>query len=253
MNAGGSSRLIGVALVVALCSAGVFAGGVVAQSGPAADEPAFVVDLHDDGTGAVTITYTFDLDDDSEQAAFEELRTDEEALAEFRDRFDSRLSAVAADASETTGREMSVSDVTVETERIDGTGVVTVSLTWNGLAATGDGQLTVTEPFASGFEPDRTLYVTAPDGYEFASSSPDPNQQSERSLAWTAGSDLSGFEAVATASDDPEMDSDGTTDSSEDDTGAESTDGTDDSGSGFGLFAAIAGLVGIALFAGRRS
>lgn len=264
-----SLRSIGVLIAVALGCAVLFTGAIAGvqadeHTAPAEDESSFVVDVQSDGTAAVVITYTFDLDDDDEQAAFDDLRNDEAAVEMFRDRFEARMSDVAADASAETDREMSISDLTVETERIDGTGVVTVSLTWAGLASTADDRLTVTEPFASGFEPDRPLYVTFPDGYEIDSSTPEPEQQEDRQLVWQAGTDLTGFETVATATDDGDQaettdDETAATDDTEDadaeddDTETDDEDGADDSGPGFGPITALGAVVAGGLFALRRS
>lgn len=261
-------RSIGVLIAVALGCAMLFTGAIAGvqateHTAPAEDESSFVVEVQPDGSAAVVITYTFDLDDDDEQAAFDDLRNDEAAVETFGDRFETRMSDVAAEASAETDREMSISDLTVETERIDGTGVVTVSLTWTGLASTADDRLTVTEPFASGFEPDRPLYVTFPDAYEIESSTPEPDQQDDRQLVWQAGTDLTGFETVAAATDDGDgADStdettatDDTEDADAEDDGAETDDedGADDSGPGFGLITAIVALGAGGFFALRRS
>lgn len=265
-------KSIGTLLVGLLCCVvcvTVLAGGAAAQTDdpatPAENESSVLVEVNADGAADVTVAYTFDLDDGEEQEAFDELRTDEAALAEFRDRLAERFGTVAESASEETGREMSVSNAEVQTNKIDRTGVVTVSLTWSGLAAVTNDQLTVTEPFASGFEPDRPLYVTFPDGYEVTSNTPETAEQGDQYLVWEAGTDLSGFEAVASTVEDSESDgTDETSDDTEQTDDSENMDGTDEtddgdetgdadaSGPGFGLVAALVGIVGSALIASRR-
>jgi len=108
---------------------------VAASHGP---EPSFVVDLQADGDATVTITYTYDLDDESEQAAFEELQTNDTATAAFEQRFQNRLANVAAATENRTGREMSVQSASAELTSASSTGVVELSAQWHGLGATTD-------------------------------------------------------------------------------------------------------------------
>lgn len=204
---------------------------------PGSDEPAIVVEPQPDGSAEVAVTYTFDLDDEDQEAAFDDLRADAEAREAFGDRFENRFADVADDAGQAADRDMSVSAATVDVERIDGTGVVTVSVTWEALAATDENRLVVTEPFASGFEPDRPLYVVAPEGYEVTAATPEPDAW-HNPVSWNAGSDLHGFEVVLEESDDAAADPD--------------DDGPSAFGPGFGVFAAIAGLLGAALYARRE-
>jgi len=142
---------------------------------------------------------------------------------------------------------------TFDLETIDGTGDVTLSATWNGLAAVEDDTLVVTEPFASGFEPDRRFYLVGPDGYELESATPDPDERGDGYLAWEAGSDLDGFEVVASAVDGGSED--GITNGSDDEGDDGSGDGTatpDENGPGFGPLVALLALVAAAVIAGNR-
>jgi len=151
---------------------------------------------------------------------------------------------VAADASSATDREMAVSDTTVGIDRTGSTGAVTVSLSWSGLASAEDGQLTVTEPFASGFEPERTFVVQLPDGYGVVAADPEPERHEESSLVWDGGTDLSGFElTVAAEEDDPtESDSEQTDEQSD----------ADDDGPGFGFAVVAAGVIALVALALKR-
>lgn len=175
---------------------------VVSMVGPAAAQddatPAFIVDVNADGSAQVHIRSTFDLQTDAEQAAFQTLEADEQAQADARARFLARLQAVASDAANATGREMRVTDATLDLQRTadNETGVITLTVTWEGLAAVSGETLTVTEPFASGFEPDRPFVLRAPDGYVIASATPEPDATDERSATWDAGTSLTGFEVV---------------------------------------------------------
>jgi DNA-binding MarR family transcriptional regulator len=73
------------------------------------------------------------------------------------------------------------------------TGVVTLSVTWDGLAAVEGDTLVVTEPFASGFTPDRTFVLTAPEGYSIATVTPQADTSDEGRATWEPNTDLSGF------------------------------------------------------------
>ncbi|MEF8781539.1 MAG: PGF-CTERM sorting domain-containing protein [Haloarculaceae archaeon] len=237
--------------------------GVAAATGPASNAqiqtedvapPAFVVTLHEDSPADVTVTYTFDLTDDARQDAFDELRTNESAESAFEDRFKQQLQGVAKDAANATGREMSITAVDVAFETSGDTGVVRVTATWDGLAATDGEGLTVTEPFASGFEPDRQFAVVVPDGYAVDTVAPSPDERSADQLEWTAGTDLEGFELAAspTAGDGEKgaAADDGSETGAEDDSPGGETPG--DSGPGFGILIAVLGILGVGLFWLRR-
>lgn len=176
----------------------VLSAGAVTPSAAQQTTPSFVVALQDDGSAEVTLTLTYDLTDEAETDAFRELQNDSTARAEARSDFRARMAAVANDSENATGREMSVSDATIElrTEDDGRLGVVELSVTWTGLAAVDGGRLTVTEPFASNFEPDRTFTVRGPDGYGVATATPKPATGTANSITYQPGTDLSGFQAA---------------------------------------------------------
>jgi hypothetical protein len=208
--------------------------GLTAPAAAQADDGSLQVDVLADGDATVALTYTYDLSDPAAREAFENLSSDETATAALVDRFESRLSAVADNAATATGREMSVHDATVDLRRADDVGYVTLSVTWDGLAAVDDDRLVLSEPFASGFETDRPVTVTAPDNYAVDSATPTPDEQQATSVTWTAGQSLDGLEIVLAPSEaDGEVAGDGAT--------------TGGAGPGFG---AIAALVAIALVIG---
>lgn len=193
-------RQAGVLAFVALLAIATAGPLAAAQT---ADEPAFVVVLDDDGSADITLRVTFDLATDEERQAFETLQEDEEARQAARDRFLSRLRAVANQAGNDTGRDMRVTDATVElSTSSDGeTGIVELTASWSGLAAVEDDTLVLTEPFASGFSPERPFVLRAPDGYEIASARPSPDQQSASSATWQSGTELSGLSVELTPTD----------------------------------------------------
>jgi hypothetical protein len=225
-------RAVGLLLCVLLVSS-VSAAPVAASGHP---EEEFRVELDAEGDADVAVTYTYDLETDSEQVAFAELQGNATAREELATRFENRMAAVAADASDATGREMAVTDASAEVTTVHGVGVLTLSVRWEGLAAVDGDRLTVTEPFASGFEPDRTVTVVAPDGYAVTSATPDPSSDGAATASWAAGTSLEGFELVTEPSD-------GGTDGDGD---------TEGLGAGFGAATAATGLVGTVLLARRR-
>lgn len=225
---------VGVATAFALLVS-IGAAPVAAQQSP--PEPALEVALHEDGSATVTLVATFDLTSASESAAFEELRNDSDARDRFRSTFAERLRSFVASAEAETGRTMSVSDPSISLSTTDRTGVVEMSVVWNGLAAVRGDRVILTEPFASGFTPDRELRVTAPEGYALTSVSPSPDSTDEGRAIWAAGTDLDGFRVVAS----PQSQSD-----------AEKTGTTGSETPGFGIAIALAALLGSALLLIRR-
>lgn len=218
-----SILFVGIALIVGVGVAFTVLGTAEQTAPHDADEPGFVVDVQADGDARMHVTYTYNLTDEERKQAFSDLQDSERSREYFRDEFESRLSAVAANASERVDRTMSVSNATIQLETIDDTGVVTVSISWHNLAGHDGDDLVVTEPFTSGFFPDRPFYVVLPANYTVSSVTPGPATSTDESLQWDAGTDLTGFELVLSPPTD-----DGTTDDSDDggdDTG--STDGSD--------------------------
>lgn len=225
------NRIIAMALAgLVVCSLG--APGAAAQQ--AETEPSLVVDLDESGDADLTLTMTFDLEDDDEAAAFESLRNDEDARTDSLDRFAADVQSVADRAD----REMEVTGEQVTVERDGDTGVVTLTVHWTNLAVMDDEDVIVTEPFTSGFESDRPFTLVAPDGYVVADASPTPDDDAGESVTWATGTDFDGFEVVLEPDEG----------SVEEDTEAGSTDTGDDSLPGFGIVSGlVAALVGIAL------
>jgi PGF-CTERM protein len=219
------------------------AGPITASHGA---QPSFAVDLQADGDATVTITCTYDLDDDSEQTAFEKLQTNDSATAALEQRFQNRLATITENR---TGREMSVQSASATRTSESSTGIVELSVQWRGLAATTDDGLVVSEPFASGFEPNRQFTLVMPDGYEVSSTAPAADETGDGQLTLASGTALDGFEVVVQQSPDATAsggdDSEATTDSVE-------PDATSSDGPAFGVVAALAALLTGAGLAVRR-
>jgi hypothetical protein len=256
LTSGKAGGALVLAAMLVLSVAGVAAGqpavdGGQSQTDPAAEPPAFVVAVAPDGGAEVTVTYTFDLTDETRQQAFADLQSNETAQAAFRDRFRTLLAGVASDAANATGREMSIQDVSMSMRTEGETGVVALSATWSGLAATVDDRLVVTEPFASGFNPDRAFVVTAPEGYTVASASPAPDHDSDGRVSWESGATLDGFGVSVEPADGT-----GTTTGAGDGTTATDAGSKPESsgsnGAGFGILAAVLAMVGALVAAGHK-
>ncbi|MFW5922594.1 MAG: DUF4897 domain-containing protein [Halodesulfurarchaeum sp.] len=187
------SASLALVLVVGFFTFG--AGPAVAQDSP--PEPAVDVVIDESGTVDLTIVMTYDLEAAAEQQAFEELRTDDALLEEMETRFADRMNRVASASDAVTDRTIEVTAVAVDLRTVDSTGIVELSATITGLAAVDDGTLTFAEPFASGFQTDRTVRVTIPEGYEVNSVTPEPDDRSDRTLTWEPDRSLSDFELVA--------------------------------------------------------
>lgn len=235
-----------------------------ADLGDEFDAPAFVVGLDEDGSARLTVTFTFDLTDESRQAAFVGIRDDERIRESFRTSVRDRFQSVARDTANATGREMSVTNAALDFRTVDETGVVEATLDWEGLASVDGDRLRVAEPFASGFSTDRAVHVVAPEGYVLDSVTPTPDETVDRSVAYDEDTDLAGFELVAQASPAPTADeasnpTDETADSQTSENEMNETEGTTVNvetaaaeGPGFGPLAALAALLALAAVLVRR-
>src|SRR6056297_2196441 len=141
-----------VVLTALLVSA--VAGPAGATQAAELPQPSLTVDLAADGDAQVTLVSTFDLAEESEAAAFDELRTNETARAAYEARYTDRWRAVADSTANRTGREMTVTNASLSLSRTNATGVATYTISWAGLATAEDRVLTLDEPFASNYTTD---------------------------------------------------------------------------------------------------
>lgn len=235
------ARIVVAVMVVATVATPVAAGSDA--------EPSLVVELHEDGSADVVLTLTYDLSSDDERDAFRTLENDSDTRTQVRERFADRMANVAASAENATGREMSVSDATIDAYATDDgeTGIVELGVRWHGLAAVEDDRLVVTQPFASGFETDRRVAFVPPEGYGLVDATPEPATDDGR-VAWSPGTDLEGFEATFAPAD-------GTDGASDDATTAGSDSGDSSASSdvpGFGVALGVVSLAAAALLARIR-
>ncbi|WP_054519435.1 DUF7345 domain-containing protein [Halanaeroarchaeum sulfurireducens] len=222
-------RLGSVALATTLIASLLVAGVGSASAQSQQDSPAVVVDVAESGDTAITVVMAYDLTDERDRDAFETLQNDEEALADLESRFTDRMDRIATATTNRVDREVIASDVTVDLAIVDDTGVVRLSVTLENLAAVEDGQIVITEPFASGFATDRPVVVTYPAEYEVENVTPAPDETDE-TLTWESNTSFDGFELVL----------------------ASSSDATGTQTPGFGPIAALVAVAGAAFVVWRR-
>lgn len=166
---------IAVAVVVVTAAVGAFAAPAGARQ---ADDPTpeFVVDLNTDGSAQFTASRVYNLSNASQRARFQELQNNQTARAAARSAFQDRMARIAANASTKTGREMSVGDASVGLSEEDNFGIVEFSISYEGLAAVeNDGELKITEPFATVLGPDRRLVFNHPEDWRYSFAQPPPD------------------------------------------------------------------------------
>lgn len=196
-------RFARIGFVVSVALLVVSTGAVPAAGQPTEHQPGFLVELSADGSARLTLTLTFALDDDAERRAFERLRTNESAQSNTEQQFADRFTAIATETERTTEREMRISDSTSEVETVDdgSTGIVSLSVTWHGLARQDGNDLVVSEPFASGFDSPYSVTVSGPDGYTLAEANSNPASKNQNGATWDAGTSFDGYRAVFSPSD----------------------------------------------------
>lgn len=222
----GARSAAAIAALTLLAVVGAAGAAGATEAGPAVDRPAatadgsvtlpedgslvapnrsaFVVAVDADGDATVTLRLTYDLTDADEEAAFERIDGD---TANATARFHERLSAVAARTADATGREMRVSDAGASVSATEGVGTIRLTASWTNLAAVDGERLTVAEPFASEFRPDRAFVLLAPDGHALANASVPAATTTDAGAVWEPGADLTGFSATLAPDDGSTVDS----------------------------------------------
>ncbi|MGM0604792.1 MAG: DUF7345 domain-containing protein [Halobacteriota archaeon] len=159
------------------------------------------VDEHGDAQWAVE--YRIDLQDDDTEAAFDSLRADIDANeSDYVGPFSDRMNRVVADASAQTGREMTIENPRVTTDRqeIPGPyGIVRYEFEWIGFAAV-DGETIAIGDSISGLflDADSRLVIRYPNGYDVASATPSPDDRTDASVVWNGPVDFGGDEPRVT-------------------------------------------------------
>jgi len=161
----------------------------VQQDAVAADEIRITVALYEDGSATWSLGFWRVLDDDDSRAAFDSLRSDIESdpenyTTEFADRIERTVDA----ASNATGREMAVDNVTVTTDRQSLAreyGVVRYRFEWAGFAAVDGEDLYAGDAVDRLYLDDNTrLLMGWPEGYDIQSVTPAPDDRRETAVLW---------------------------------------------------------------------
>jgi hypothetical protein len=168
------------------------------QLGDAGIEPDGVllgVDLRADGSAHWTVEYRVRLNDENTTAAFESLRSDIAANeTAYTETFGERMRATARAAENTTGREMRVRNVTIDTARQQlpqEYGVVTYGFEWTGFAAVSGEELRAGDALAGLFlDRQTTLLVAWPDGYTPTAVDPSPDERRDDAVVWVGPLDF---------------------------------------------------------------
>lgn len=203
--------------------------GTFQQGDIEADVFRMEVDLTASGDAEWRVIFRQTLEDETEVQGFEDLRADiEENPETYLDPFESRMSAIVSQASNETGREMELTNLSVETERDqrpqDEIGRVVFSFRWRGFATVENGTLSAGDALSGlPLDEDEVLQFSWPEGYELDSATPDPDTAEDHRVSWRGPLTFVGEEprvAVAPAPDSSDDSSDG------------GTGGTDDGGTG---------------------
>lgn len=199
-------------LVVTCCLAvGVLAGASVGVGGVGTGDVVFqeeaidpddvliTVEIDADGDAVWSIEYRTRLATDDNETAFEAFRADLEANPEaYTDRFRGRMETTVAESASATGREMTVSNVSVTAERREipqEYGVVVYRFRWNGFADVEDGRITAGDAIDGLFlDEQSSLILSWPESHELAEASPDPTERRDGAVVWVGPTDFTAGE-----------------------------------------------------------
>ncbi|WP_411967333.1 hypothetical protein [Haloferax sp. YSSS75] len=159
------------------------------QQGVEPDSTRIVVDVESDGSARWEIQYWTRLDDENTTEAFSSLQDDVRANPEdYTSAFESRITDTVSAAENSTGREMSVTNVSVSAETRslpDSFGVVTYSFEWSNFAAVDGEQLVVGDAIEGFFlDSNSRLIVSWPDEYGPVSVQPTGDEMRENTVIW---------------------------------------------------------------------
>ncbi|WP_416840271.1 helix-turn-helix transcriptional regulator [Haloferax sp. DFSO52] len=159
------------------------------QQGVTPDSTRIVVDVEADGSAHWEIQYWTRLDDQNTTEAFQSLRDDIEANPDdYTSAFENRITDTVSSAENSTGREMTASNVSVSAETRslpDSFGVVTYSFEWSNFAAV-DGDRLVVGDAIEGFFLDSSsrLILSWPDEYGAVTVEPEADEMRENTAIW---------------------------------------------------------------------
>ncbi len=162
-----------------------------------------------DGSTDLVLVFKYSLADEAESDGFAEAQSSSTLQDRIVADFQGGVTNMANNTESTDASDVHSGYVDMYTYESSGSevGVAEVGVTWDNLGSVSDGTLTLTEPYGSGSGVETTtpLIVTAPEGSVVSQASPTPTAETttDRSVAWSSGTNLSGFEVtVPVGSDD---------------------------------------------------
>ncbi|GGN09771.1 helix-turn-helix transcriptional regulator [Halarchaeum nitratireducens] len=153
------------------------------------DDVVLGVSLHADGNATWRVTYRMRLSTENETDAFEELAADVRGSpAEYTSGFERQMRATALAAENATGREMRVTNVSVDAETRQlpqSYGVITYRFTWTNFAAVDGPRLRAGDALSQLFlDAETTLLVEWPEAYHATAVDPQPTDERENAVIW---------------------------------------------------------------------
>jgi len=218
------------------------------------DTVSLAATLQADGGAEWTFTYRTRLANENETAAFESLQDDIRTnTSDYVGRFEDRITATVAAAENSTGREMSVSNVSVSTRvnslNEDSLGVVTYHFEWNGFAAVEENAITAGDALEGFYLDNETsLTVSWPERFESVEVDPETTKPQDNAVRWQGPLEFgSGQPTVVVVPSDAGT----TTQATTTDTTTTTAGGPADEGDGDGvLVPALGGAIVVLLLGG---
>lgn len=161
------------------------------------------VQVHENGDATWEIEYFVRLSTDNETKAFEDLMADvEQNRSAYRSRFADRMNATVSSAAESTGREMTASNFTVDAEmRTLGNqyGVLSYTFEWSGFAQVSGDKIVAGDALEGFFlDQETTLQFAWPEDYAVSAATPEPTESREQSIVWRGPMDFGSGEPSIT-------------------------------------------------------
>lgn len=150
--------------------------------------------LHEDGNATWIISVQYVLEDDTERTAFDDFAQDFAGGTADGPVSVSTFEQFRSQAAETTGREMSIIDVSQTGNRNGSVGKLTLEFTWTNFLGTQNDQLVLDdvfltptgEPWFGSLEANQVLIIETPQGYQ-VNTTPGVNPDLRNGDAWIQG------------------------------------------------------------------
>ncbi len=147
------------------------------------------ITLNADGSASWNIEFWSVLDDDDSEQAFESLQDDIASDPDnYTAEFASRIDDTVATASQSTGRAMTASEFTVETDRQSVSreyGIVTYGFEWDGFGTVDSETIQAGDAIDGLFlDDDSRLLIRWPAEYELDSVEPEPDDERANAVLW---------------------------------------------------------------------